>query len=117
MIDTIKSDLEAFAPETAQKNINLGILNEIVFSCSPIEEQSEIVRRVEKLFSLADSLEAKYKAAMARVEKIEQAVLAKAFRGELVESDPSDEPAEELPKRIMAEKAKLEGEKKGGKKK
>lgn len=51
----------------------------------------------------------KYKKAMERVDKIEQAVLAKAFRGELVEPDPSDEPAEELLKRIVEEKAKLEG--------
>ncbi|MEI7748553.1 MAG: hypothetical protein WCI81_05720, partial [Chlorobiaceae bacterium] len=72
-------------------------------------EQQEIVRRVEKLFALADSLEAKYKKAVERVEKIEQSVLAKAFRGELAEPDPNDEPAEELLKRILDEKAKLDG--------
>jgi type I restriction enzyme S subunit len=42
---------------------------------------------------------------MERVEKIEQSVLAKAFRGELAPQDPNDEPAEELLKRILAEKA------------
>ena len=78
----------------------------------PLEEQHEIVRRVEKLFALADSLEAKYKKAFARVEKLEQAILAKAFRGELVEPDPNDEPAEVLLKRILEEKAKLDDEKK-----
>jgi len=31
---------------------------------------------------------------------------AKAFRAELAEPDPNDEPAEELPKRILKEKAK-----------
>ena len=45
---------------------------------------------------------------MQRVEKIEQSVLAKAFRGELAPQDPNDEPAEELLKRILAEKAKLQ---------
>lgn len=35
------------------------------------------------------------------VWKIEQSVLAKAFRGELVEPDPNDEPAEILLKRIL----------------
>ncbi|HPS31251.1 MAG TPA: type I restriction endonuclease subunit S, partial [bacterium] len=72
----------------------------------PIEEQHEIVRRVEKLFAIANSLEEKYKTAIARVEKIEQSVLAKAFRGELVEPDPSDEPAEILLKRILDVRAK-----------
>lgn len=81
----------------------------------PLEEQHEIVRRVEKLFGLADSLEDKYKKALARVEKLEQAILAKAFRGELVEPDPNDLPAAELLKQILAEKAKLEAGKKSKK--
>ena len=50
----------------------------------PLAEQREIVRRVEALFALADELEARVKAATARVEKSTQAILAKAFRGELV---------------------------------
>ncbi|MEI6847496.1 MAG: restriction endonuclease subunit S [Chlorobiaceae bacterium] len=108
IIDMIKNDLENYAPATAQKNINLGILNDVVFKCPSLEEQNEIVRRVEKLFAIADSLEARYRKAMERVEKIEQAVLAKAFRGELVEPDPNDEPAEELLKRILEEKAALD---------
>lgn len=70
-----------------------------------LPEQQEIVRRVEKLFALADSLEAKYKKAMQRIEKIEQSVLAKAFRGELAAQDPNDEPAEVLLQRILAEKS------------
>jgi len=83
----------------------------------PLEEQQEIVRRVEKLFALADSIEEKYKKAYERVEKLEQAILAKAFRGELVEPDPNDEPAEELLKRILEEKAKLERDQRGKKRK
>lgn len=92
--------------------INQSIFTELSLGVPSIEEQHEIVRRVEKLFSLADSLETKYKKAFSRVEKIEQSILAKAFRGELVEPDPNDEPAEELLKRILEEKAKLEGAKK-----
>lgn len=77
-----------------------------------LEEQQEIVRRVEKLFDLAYYLEAKYKKAIQRVEKIEQSVLAKAFKGELVDPDPNDEPAAELLNLILQEKAKLESTKK-----
>ncbi|MCA1919775.1 MAG: restriction endonuclease subunit S [Flavobacterium piscis] len=90
---------------------------ELDFNIPPLEEQQEIVRRVEKLFALADSIEEKYKKAHERLEKLEQAILAKAFRGELVEPDPNDEPAEELLKRILEEKAKLEREQKGKKRK
>ena len=92
--------------------LNLGIIKSLPYPLPPIGEQHKIVQRVEKMFVLADSLESKYKIAMERIEKIEQAVLAKAFRGELVEPDPNDEPAEELLKRILEEKTKLESNKK-----
>lgn len=70
----------------------------------PIEEQKEIVRRVEALFALADKVEARYTSARAQVDKLTPALLAKAFRGELVEQDPSDEPAEQLLARLRATK-------------
>ena len=101
----------------AQPNCNAQKLSNILIPLPPLEEQHEIVRRVEKLFALADSIEEKYKKAYERLEKLEQAILARAFRGELVEPDPNDEPAEELLKRILEEKAKLEREQKGKKRK
>ena len=64
----------------------------------------------EKLFAFADKLEQHYQAAKAKVEKLSQSVLAKAFRGELVPQNPKDEPAEKLLERIMEEKAKMEVE-------
>jgi hypothetical protein len=51
--------------------------------CSP-GEQWEIVRRGEALFSLADAVEKRVVQAKQHVEKTTQAILAKAFRGELV---------------------------------
>lgn len=48
------------------------------------EEQREIVRRVERLLSLVDSLTARIKTASRYVERTSQAVLAKAFRGDLL---------------------------------
>lgn len=104
-IDVISEHIESFAPATAQKNINLGILNEIYFLCPSIEEQTEIVRRVEELFAYADRIEARYHAARAQVDKLTPAILAKAFRGELVPQDPNDEPASVLLERIRASRA------------
>ena len=71
----------------------------------PPVEQNEIVRRVESLFAYADRLEARYHTARAQVEKLTPALLAKAFRGELVPQDPNDEPASELLARIQASRA------------
>lgn len=100
-IDVIKEDIERLAPATAQKNINLAILSEIPIRIPSVEEQSEIVRRVEKLFAFADRLEERLSQAQAAVQKLTPALLAKAFRGELVPQDPNDEPASELLKRLQ----------------
>ena len=54
------------------------------FICPPIEEQAEIVRRVEKLFAYAERLEARYTSAYEHVERLTPSLLAKAFRGDLV---------------------------------
>lgn len=95
-IDVIKDDLEAFAPATAQKNINLGVLYEIEISCPSLPEQQEIVRRAEDLFAFADRIEARLATAQKTVERLTPATLAKAFHGELVPQDPNDEPASVL---------------------
>ena len=48
-----------------------------------LEEQTEIVTRVEQLFTYADQIEQRVKDAQARVNHLTQSILAKAFRGEL----------------------------------
>lgn len=53
----------------------------------PLKEQQEIVRRVEALFKLADAIEERVAAATLRAERLTQAILAKAFRGELVPTE------------------------------
>ncbi len=85
-----------------QASINQGDVKAVLVALPSIPEQSEIVRRVESLFTYADRLEARYNSACAQVEKLTPALLAKAFRGELVPQDPNDEPASELLARIAA---------------
>lgn len=107
-IDVIRAELEAFAPATAQKNINLAVLNNVEFELPSLAEQKEIIRRVENLFAFADRLEARHTAARTQAEKITPALLEKAFRGELVPQEPNDEPAKKLLERIKT--AKCSGE-------
>ena len=102
MIDSVADKLESFAPATAQKNINLAILDKIVFSVPPLQEQTEIISRAQELFTLADQLEARLTAARKLVDRLTPALLAKALRGELVPQDPNDEPASLLLERIRA---------------
>jgi type I restriction enzyme S subunit len=86
----------------SQSNINAKKLAAYPFLLPSIEEQAEIVRRAQQLFSLADQLEARLKTARQVVERLTPALLAKAFRGELVPQDPSVEPASVLLERIRA---------------
>lgn len=83
-------------------HLSAGRFGEVDFPLPPLAEQQEIVRRAQKLFSLADQLEARLNAARKVVDRLTPALLAKAFRGELVPQDPTDEPASVLLKRIRA---------------
>jgi type I restriction enzyme S subunit len=82
--------------------LNCQRVRELPVNLPPLEEQTEIVRRVETLFAFADRLEARLQAARTAAERLTPALLAKAFRGELVPQDPADEPAAELLKRLAA---------------
>lgn len=97
---------EYFLREGTQ-TVNLANLNKTTLSLLPVPlppeyEQVEIVKRVDKLFLLADKAEKQYLAAKVRIDRVTQSILAKAFRGELVPQDESDEPAEQLLEKIKA---------------
>ncbi|MEM2147551.1 MAG: restriction endonuclease subunit S [Candidatus Bathyarchaeia archaeon] len=65
-----------------------------------INEQRCVVSKIEEAFQLSDQIELAVKKARERAERIDQAILAKAFRGELVPQDPNDEPASVLLQRL-----------------
>ena len=98
-------DLTPYVSGSAQPKLNQKNLNTIPVPVPPTEEQTEIVRRVETLFAFADRLEARLAQAQTAATRLTPALLAKAFRGELVPQDPNDEPAAELLRRLQAERA------------
>lgn len=119
LIDANKEDLEAYAPATAQKNINLKVLNDLRFPMPGIEEQHEIVRRVEQLFAYADTIEKQVNSALTRVNSLTQSILAKAFRGELTAQWRAENPSlisGENSAAALLEKIKAERAASGGKK-
>jgi len=78
-IDVTRDEIEKFAPATAQKNINLGIINMLSFPLPPLQEQKAIVAKVEKLLTLCDQLETQITHNQTHAEQLMQAVLKEAF--------------------------------------
>lgn len=64
-------------------NINSKELSALKLLLPDIKEQTEIVRRVDQLFSFADQIEQRVAEAKKRVDYLTQSILAKAFRGDL----------------------------------
>lgn len=72
--------------------------------CLPsLEEQAEIVNRLEKALARIEGQAELIWALLAELEVLDRSILAKAFRGKLVPQDPADEPASVLLERIRAE--------------
>jgi type I restriction enzyme S subunit len=100
--------------------INQKDLEKIDINVPPLAEQHEIVRRVEAMFKLADTVEKRVETAKLRAEKLTQGILAKAFRGELVPTEAElarlehrpYESASELLARIKAERESKESSQK-----
>lgn len=83
-----------------QVNISLTQCRNFKIKIPPIKEQKEIVNRVESLFAKADAIQQKYEVLKAKIEQLPQAILHKAFKGELVPQLESDGDAKDLLKEI-----------------
>jgi type I restriction enzyme S subunit len=72
-------------------------------------DQQEIVRRIKAGLSWINRVASEGTGARKLIDHLDQAILAKAFRGELVAQDPNDVPAAVLLERIRAERATATG--------
>ncbi len=93
-------------------HLGAGRFAEIEFPLPPEAEQQEIVNRVKDQFASISNFESVFNAAIGELNQLDQSILAKAFRGELVPQDPNDEPASVLLERIRAEREKADKTKK-----
>lgn len=88
----------------SQSNINAKKIAAFRFLLPSLDEQAEIVRRIDSAFGWLDRMAADHAAAARLVPKLDAAILAKAFQGKLVPQDPNDEHAAKLLERIKAER-------------
>lgn len=90
--------------QLSMRNISQNAFKEIVIAIPPLEEQKEIVQQIASCFNSIDQIKQKYLETQDYLDHLDRSILAKAFRGELVEQDPNDEPASVLLERIRAER-------------
>lgn len=93
------------AVDVARANFSLAQAKALKIPWPSKKSRSLIVGRVEQAFARVDRLKSEAARARKLIDRLEIAILAKAFRGELVPQDPDDEPASVLLERIRAERA------------
>lgn len=68
-----------------RQGLNYSQLRKIIIPFAPIAEQRRIVAKIESLFAQAEIIEQAASVSLRRAEQVDQSILARAFRGELVE--------------------------------
>lgn len=94
----------AASGSTAQPHLYLKDLRVAAVAFPPLAEQTRIVAEAERRLSVIDNLEHTVEQNLARCGRLRQSILKRAFEGNLVPQDPSDEPASELLARIRAQR-------------
>jgi type I restriction enzyme S subunit len=75
--------LWAFAPATAQKNINLDTLENLIVPYCSVEEQKAVISEIEARMTICDNIEKTVDIALQQAEAMRQSILKKAFEGEI----------------------------------
>ena len=81
---SVNSVLDKTRGVVGQVNISLSQCRDFAISIPPMEEQLEIVKRVQTLFDILDDVERRYNTLCEKLDKLPQALLCKAFKGELL---------------------------------
>jgi type I restriction enzyme S subunit len=108
----VRGQIERAAKTTAGIwKVNQTDLVKVELRLPDAAEQLEIVRRVTTAFAWLDRVAAEHEKAQHLLPRLDHAILAKAFYGQLVPQDPNDEPASVFLERVLA--ARVDAPKRG----
>lgn len=96
--------LEQLVHGVGRPRINTTQLGESFVPLCSLPEQQEIIRLLDEQFTVIEQNEREIDAALKRSAALRQSILKKAFTGQLVPQDPTDEPASALLERIRKER-------------
>ena len=82
-INDMQKDLEAMAPATAQKNLNLKLLTSVSVQIPTFPEQVEIVRILDIIIEKENKAKQAAETVLEQIDLLKKSILARAFRGEL----------------------------------
>lgn len=105
--EPIQKQVTELTRGVALKQVSLGAVRSLLIPVPPVQVQEKIVSRVNSITSLADKIESRYKSLKAKIDQMPQAILAKAFRGELVGQEVK-EYVREAGEVMMAAEAKVD---------
>ncbi|MEX1116013.1 MAG: hypothetical protein WEB53_12235 [Akkermansiaceae bacterium] len=91
-----------------QSGVSGGDIKAMPAPLCSLPEQREIVRLLDEQFTVIEQNERELDAALKRSAALRQSILKKAFTGQLVPQDPTDEPASTLLERIRKEREEAE---------
>jgi type I restriction enzyme, S subunit len=83
LLQTVKAALKAKGKGSAQDNINLGTFENERFPFPDLTTQASIVEKLDTLSAAVREMESVYDRKLAALDELKQALLAKAFAGEL----------------------------------
>lgn len=110
MISSPQGQSRLKATGTGLMHIHLVDLRAAVMPLCSQPEMQEMLCRLDAHDAAISVVEQSVHQALDTIDDLESAILAKAFRGELVPQDPNDEPASVLLERIRSQRAATEGE-------
>ena len=104
----VRVQIEGFAKSTSGvNNINSGEIQSLIVPLCSVQEQQEMVAQLSAMISGMDATTTEIDKQLRTTDTLRQAVLKKAFAGQLVPQDPGDEPASVLlEEKIRTERAK-----------
>jgi len=99
-----RRQIEDAASGISMHNVTQASIRKLRFPLPDDNRRQAALQRLNKTFACVDRLEAEAARARALIDRLEAAILTKAFKGELVPQDPNDEPASVLLERIRAQR-------------